>query len=410
MERIVSNGYRDCTALLDGTECKVVFDHCYRAFAVINDSTEDVFVSIEQGKSSGEDGVRRIAPGCSSVLAHMRTDIDTVYVTGSGSVQIAAQNGTENPFKPQSGGGDLTINGNVVTPSATNGNIRVDGVEVEVYDDTEVLNSAKKYADSVANNPNLLINPDFRVNQRGQTEYTGDWIYSVDRWQSFSCKVIPVSDGINLSLTGTEYFSVIQKFENTLPFGQYTISWSIDNHIYTGTGLLDENGFAISFNQSRVELHSNWLQFYMISVTDITINWVKLELGSIATPFVPPDPATELVKCQRFYRSVSRGIYVEVCDASSTHSDIILRLPFESPMRTPPTANILNHNAIFTYCNGWIDEPTELTIIGSNITQYGICYLHIDGLNLTVNGQPLPTRTPITLATDNVIGLDAEIY
>ena len=110
MERIVSNGYRDCTVILDGTECKVTFDHCYRAFVVLNDSTEDVFVSIEQGKNSGEDGVRHIAPGCSSVLAHMRTDIDTVYVTGSGSVQIAAQNGTENPFKfaalgDSSGGG-----------------------------------------------------------------------------------------------------------------------------------------------------------------------------------------------------------------------------------------------------------------------------------------------------------------
>ncbi|MBP1546285.1 MAG: hypothetical protein J6A37_06775 [Oscillospiraceae bacterium] len=140
MERTVSNGYRDCTVLLDGTECRVMFDHCYRAFAVMNDSTEDVFVSIEQGKSSGEDGVRRIAPGCSSVIAHMRTDVDTVYVTGSGSVQISAQNGTENPFKPQSGGGDTTINGNVVTPSAVNGNIRIDGAECRVYDDTAIKN------------------------------------------------------------------------------------------------------------------------------------------------------------------------------------------------------------------------------------------------------------------------------
>lgn len=156
-------------------------------------------------------------------------------------------------------------------------------------------------------NTNLLINPDFRVNQRGLIEYTGAWIYSVDRWQSFSCKVIPVSDGINLSLAGADYFSILQKFENTLPFGQYTISWSIDNHIYTGTGLLDENGFAIYFDQSRIELHSNYLQFYMISVTDITINWVKLELGSIATPFIPPDPATELVKCQRYYQIYSSG-------------------------------------------------------------------------------------------------------
>ena len=35
--------------------------------------------------------------------------------------------------------------------------------------------------------------------------------------------------------------------------------------------------------------------------SSFTAEWAKLELGSIATPFVPPDPATELTKCQRYY-------------------------------------------------------------------------------------------------------------
>lgn len=30
--------------------------------------------------------------------------------------------------------------------------------------------------------------------------------------------------------------------------------------------------------------------------------WAKLESGSLATPFVPPDPAAELAKCQRYYQ------------------------------------------------------------------------------------------------------------
>ena len=32
------------------------------------------------------------------------------------------------------------------------------------------------------------------------------------------------------------------------------------------------------------------------------VQWVKLELGGIATPFTPTDPATELAKCQRYYQ------------------------------------------------------------------------------------------------------------
>lgn len=33
----------------------------------------------------------------------------------------------------------------------------------------------------------------------------------------------------------------------------------------------------------------------------VKLSWVKLELGSAATPFVPPDPATELLRCQRYF-------------------------------------------------------------------------------------------------------------
>ena len=35
--------------------------------------------------------------------------------------------------------------------------------------------------------------------------------------------------------------------------------------------------------------------------------WAKLELGGAATPFCPPDPATELAKCQRYYQIRSTG-------------------------------------------------------------------------------------------------------
>ena len=140
----------------------------------------------------------------------------------------------------------------------------------------------------------------------------------------------------------------------------------------------------------------------------VEIAWVKLELGKVATPFVAPDPATELVKCQRFFRTISRGAYIEA--TMHTNSDVIIRCPFETPMRTIPTVQILNHKAVLTYSNGWIDESTELTYISANITEYGVCYIHISGFNLTVNDELLPVRFPLTFATDNIIGLDAEIY
>ena len=39
----------------------------------------------------------------------------------------------------------------------------------------------------------------------------------------------------------------------------------------------------------------------------LEILWTKLELGVIATLYTPPDPATELAKCQRYYQIRSAG-------------------------------------------------------------------------------------------------------
>ena len=113
MEKIVSNGNRDCTVILDGTECSVKFDHCFRAFSVQNNSTSDVFVSIHQGANAGDDGVMRIKSGASACYPHMRTDIDTVYLNGTGEIQVHGQNTDNNSFRnaPVSSGGGGTVDG-----------------------------------------------------------------------------------------------------------------------------------------------------------------------------------------------------------------------------------------------------------------------------------------------------------
>lgn len=107
MEKIVANGDRDCTIVLDGTECSVKFDRCFRAYSVQNDSASDAFISIHQGANAGEDGVVRIKAGCSVVFAPMRLDVDTVYLNGTGEIQVHGQNDTNNSFRnaPVSGGG-----------------------------------------------------------------------------------------------------------------------------------------------------------------------------------------------------------------------------------------------------------------------------------------------------------------
>lgn len=90
MEKIVKNGERFATVQLDGTECAVIFESEYRGFEIKNKSEGDVIISLEQGVSEG-DGVVVIGSGESLNYMHYRS-LDTVYLTGTGSVIVAAKN------------------------------------------------------------------------------------------------------------------------------------------------------------------------------------------------------------------------------------------------------------------------------------------------------------------------------
>lgn len=125
MEKIVKSGFRDCTVTLDGTECSVKFDSCHRVFSVRNDGTADVYISKSANIVPDADGIMCVKSGGSAVFAHMDMYTDTVYLLGTGKVQIHAQNDTINPFKSapvQSGGGETAgyISDGLVTYSALN--------------------------------------------------------------------------------------------------------------------------------------------------------------------------------------------------------------------------------------------------------------------------------------------------
>ena len=145
---------------------------------------------------------------------------------------------------------------------------------------------------------------------------------------------------------------------------------------------------------------------FTISASGEAISWAKLERGSTATPFVPPEPTTALARCRRYFRTISRGAAVYCVDANS----VVFRLPFETPMRADP-ANvvILNDKPVLTYCNGWIAEPKDIKVVSSNMTRYGLCYLQVSGFDMTVGGTAFETNYALTLATDNVFGISADL-
>ena len=155
------------------------------------------------------------------------------------------------------------------------------------------------HANEIASNPNLLINPDFRINQRGISSPTA--AFGVDRWTG----TYTVSDN-TIVFSQAEQF-MVQLIENI----DSLIGREATATVYYDDGTADKGTAAISdttyfFTTSRIHClvyAENGIKGLEIwAAAPCNIVGVKLELGSIATPFVPPDPATELAKCQRYYQ------------------------------------------------------------------------------------------------------------
>jgi hypothetical protein len=89
---------------LDGTECAVKFDAKYNGFDIRNKSGKDITVSLKSGAAKGDDGVITIGDGETFNYMHMM-GLDTVYITGSGAVAVAAKNEAAANFKAVRGGG-----------------------------------------------------------------------------------------------------------------------------------------------------------------------------------------------------------------------------------------------------------------------------------------------------------------
>lgn len=165
------------------------------------------------------------------------------------------------------------------------------------------------HANEIASNPNLLINPDFRINQRGISSPTA--AFGVDRWIG----TYTVSDN-TIVFSQTEQY-MVQLIENI----DSLIGREATATVYYDDGTADKGTAAISdttyfFTTSRTHClvyAENGIKGLEIwAAAPCNIVGVKLELGSIATPFVPPDPATELAKCQRYAIQLINGVQATV--------------------------------------------------------------------------------------------------
>lgn len=276
-----------------------------------NDGTATVYASTAPAVTPGADGVVSIPAGQAAAIYGA---CGAVYLLGTGSVMLVGSDYTACPFKTSAQGGSGADD---VARAA---------IEAHAADaDIHVTADEKAYWNTLSGK-NELDNPDFRVNQRGQNEYSTG--YTVDRWyiSTDKCKAAPETNGIRLTATATltsNTHAFWQNIEFPLAPGKYTLSlkaadvtgvWAARIRTVTAAG-----DYVDSYYTPRLQAGINSVTVDLsdseyISVVSIGFNkgneagnslklaWAKLEGGSLATPFVPPDYAAELAKCQRFYQ------------------------------------------------------------------------------------------------------------
>lgn len=207
-------------------------------------------------------------------------------------------------------------------------------------------------------NPNLLDNPWFTVNQRGQSSYTSDWVYTVDRWLKGESYTLSVgNNGISASVINIDHGHLSQRLDIYSNLVGKTCTLSIlksTGEISSATGVVLSGigtSMAISDNDIWCALVKD-ANFDFIALnfknTTTTVRAVKLELGSVSTLAmdIAPNYQQELAKCQRYFVRYTGAGYPEICHAiesSGLNAWGLCFLPV--PMRIKPSIAFANVNA-----------------------------------------------------------------
>lgn len=207
-------------------------------------------------------------------------------------------------------------------------------------------------ADVGVSNPNLFVNGDFSIWQRGGSNTSGG--YCADRWRvrpvshsggSIAIVHLAASGGVgsylSLSTTNLESYTFIeQRVESLAPddlYGDLTVSFdctldmSLPNAAISvqwmevGTEArvsplvqapcpLGRGANAVAKTLSVPEITNfDTKKRYALIIQTNTVDapsdgrlrfWrMKAERGSVATPFIPDDPAINLMRCQKYYQN-----------------------------------------------------------------------------------------------------------
>lgn len=270
-------------------------------------------------------------------------------------------------------------------------------------------------------NPNLLDNPWFTVNQRGQSTYT-TYVYTVDRWifghfngDSPTTKSLTVSNnGITCTHDSTGNDCIQQLIEETTfkRFKQgdkYTLSFEVSGsgivkgYVWDGSNwhniFPNETTLTNASHQVLTTTFDMWdtsdtTQFKIVitfrNSPNVTFHAIKLEKSTVSTLVMDtaPNYATELLKCQRYFQRIKAnggGAYYPIgigIVADATTARIPLYLPIMRGLPTVTSSGSFDlffggsTNSVVTVSLDTISSHViSLKATGTGLTSGAVCTL-----------------------------------
>lgn len=277
MEKIVTAGMKDCSIDLDGTECVVKFSAPYKVFNLQNNSDNDVIISIYSGKTKTDDGVRIVPAGESRIYAVMH-NVDTVYITGEGNIELAAQNEVVNPFKSSVKGGDpdsiltVTKNGNPIIMKNLQDDVPFNEVVVSGKNITPY-----PFSSGTITNRGLTLtdNGDGSITIIGTPTAGGDVYYISNHFNLLKGDYIIKNRGASAEV-GLRIYGYLDGVATLIVY------------VYGE----DEKTFEID---KKYDYYTFVIRIGTISDFMPCVIYPQLELGSTATDYIPPITGREMI-------------------------------------------------------------------------------------------------------------------
>jgi hypothetical protein len=171
-----------------------------------------------------------------------------------------------------------------------------------------LLSQLANYLGTKFSNPNLLINPDFKINQRGKSTYTAEGVmYTVDRWKAWRITVNIDENGyINIANNAYQDEGILRQQLESAIDGPSTLSCYVES--VSGTVKMEEpnsNSKIIlkqGLNILHVDGNADSFKITLVRGSNVTLKWAKLEQGKVATAFIAPNMAEEITKCKRYFQ------------------------------------------------------------------------------------------------------------